>query len=55
MKTKCKSLSSSKTQAQFTKVVKYSLICEPVPQGWKAYPMQGWHGKMGRVILVKEK
>ena len=55
MKMKCKSLFSSKTPGQSTKVVKYSLICEPVPQGWKAYPMQGWHGKMGRVILVKEK
>lgn len=55
MSKKCKSLSSSKRQVQYTKVVKYSQVCEPVPEGWKAYPMSGWHGEMGRIILVKEK
>jgi len=32
---------------------KYGYIDEPVPDGWKATPMMGWHGLRKRVLLER--
>lgn len=35
-------------------VMRYALVDDPIPDGWHAAEIDGWHGFAGRVIHYKE-